>query len=532
MSIPHVVDGETELDSELFNPWVDHMNGLQTGALPIALAGIEGALGEYEPLVQAASRVRDVREWGVVGDGVTDDTSKWATALSELIPGDRLVVPQGFVCVGNPATRHVFPADCTLDARGATLRDVLFEPRARSRFEGGRYTSAADKTKYAFQSGAGDDPGVSFHSCRFDSWSSGVFLQATIGNVEQRQYGWVIDDCDFEDCLFPLLVIRSDAIQVSYNRFVGNTTGNIMFFGGTNGRIIGNVTDGGVTGIAFIYHRSTVSRFSPISRNIVMGNEVRGHSEEGITFDVRGNEAANTGCVEVDTIASKSTSGSSNRVTLTASGWSASPEAVYYGYYMTFLDGALAGRAYKIAAHPAGTAMFDFSDTVLTDAEHALIDPGDRVTIGMPALGNVVSGNIVDASQSVSEAAEYEGVGISHWGNTLYSTIVGNTVVNGEIVFRTLEGITRASPTYADNSGKAPVMHCAVVGNTVDHSNIRFGFKGYGGFADSPSFQSIGNTAVGNVVIGGDMIADANQVERAGNVVGSYVTANGGAFSP
>lgn len=42
MSIPYVVDGETELSSELFNPWVDQMNGLQTGDLPIALPGIEG----------------------------------------------------------------------------------------------------------------------------------------------------------------------------------------------------------------------------------------------------------------------------------------------------------------------------------------------------------------------------------------------------------------------------------------------------------------------------------------------------------
>ena len=47
MSLPYVVDGETELSSELFNPWVDQMNGLQTGAAPIALAGIAGALGEY-----------------------------------------------------------------------------------------------------------------------------------------------------------------------------------------------------------------------------------------------------------------------------------------------------------------------------------------------------------------------------------------------------------------------------------------------------------------------------------------------------
>lgn len=77
MSLSYVVDGETELDSELFNPWVDHMNGLQTGALPIALAGIAGALGADDE----ANGIANIRRFGAVGDGVTDDTAAIQSAI-------------------------------------------------------------------------------------------------------------------------------------------------------------------------------------------------------------------------------------------------------------------------------------------------------------------------------------------------------------------------------------------------------------------------------------------------------------------
>lgn len=82
MSIPYVVDGETELSSELFNPWVDHMNGLQTGALPIPLAGIEGALEEYGPLSHVREGLANVRDFGAVGDGVHDDTPNIQAAIN------------------------------------------------------------------------------------------------------------------------------------------------------------------------------------------------------------------------------------------------------------------------------------------------------------------------------------------------------------------------------------------------------------------------------------------------------------------
>jgi hypothetical protein len=305
-----------------------------------------------------------------------------------------------------------------------------------------------------------------------------------------------------------------------------------MFFGGSRSCVIANDIEGGVTGIAFIYNRSTASRFAPFVQHVVANNRVGGHSEEGITFDVRGNEASNIGCVEADAVASVDSSGGTNRVVLDAAGWSASPELAYYQYWMTFLSGALAGRSYRIDGHPEASARFDFPDTELTDADHGLIAPGDLVSIGVPALSNVITGNTVDCAASESEAADYGGAGIAHWGNVLFSAIAGNTVIDGEIVLRSLEGLAKPSPSYSDALGKAPVMHCAVSGNTVDRGNIRFGYKGYGDFTDNPSYQSIGCAATGNVVSGGSIIADAHQVIASGNVATSFETANGGAINP
>ena len=81
MSLSYVVDGETELDSELFNPWVDHMNGLQSGAAPIALAGIASL-----PVCAAGTlgQLRRVEHGTGVGDAIyvcrrkADDSYVWS----------------------------------------------------------------------------------------------------------------------------------------------------------------------------------------------------------------------------------------------------------------------------------------------------------------------------------------------------------------------------------------------------------------------------------------------------------------------
>lgn len=122
MSLPYVVDGETELNSELFNPWVDHMNGLQTGALPIALAGIEGALGEYGPLgsvVSLRQRIYNAYDYGARADnGATDNYSALQSAINECSSdgGGIVDLPQ----LGNYVyhTRPSLKSGVTLRGRG------------------------------------------------------------------------------------------------------------------------------------------------------------------------------------------------------------------------------------------------------------------------------------------------------------------------------------------------------------------------------------------------------------------------------
>lgn len=74
MSLPRVVDGVTDLDSLTINPWVDRLNGLSDGTVPIPVTGIEGALDAYEPLANMRRAVFNVLDYGARGDGVTDDT--------------------------------------------------------------------------------------------------------------------------------------------------------------------------------------------------------------------------------------------------------------------------------------------------------------------------------------------------------------------------------------------------------------------------------------------------------------------------
>lgn len=76
VSLPYIIDGETDADSTVVNTWIDRINGLNDGTVPIALPGIAGALGEYEPLVNMEALWSDARSAGVLpGTGSNDVTS-------------------------------------------------------------------------------------------------------------------------------------------------------------------------------------------------------------------------------------------------------------------------------------------------------------------------------------------------------------------------------------------------------------------------------------------------------------------------
>ena len=101
MSIPYVVDGETPLDSALFNPIIDRANGLADGSVPIALPGITAALGAYVPLQNMRASVVNTRDHGVLGQNA-DYTTQFQEAYDALpdpssgvVGGGVLLVPPG-----------------------------------------------------------------------------------------------------------------------------------------------------------------------------------------------------------------------------------------------------------------------------------------------------------------------------------------------------------------------------------------------------------------------------------------------------
>lgn len=74
MSIAAIRPGEDSIDDKLTELIAGH-NAVVAGTTPIALPGIAGALGEYEPLQNMRDGVANVFDFpGVVGDGVNDDS--------------------------------------------------------------------------------------------------------------------------------------------------------------------------------------------------------------------------------------------------------------------------------------------------------------------------------------------------------------------------------------------------------------------------------------------------------------------------
>ncbi|MCC6235497.1 MAG: hypothetical protein IT580_22865 [Verrucomicrobiales bacterium] len=81
MSIPLAVDGETDLDSNFFNPIIQAIN-------TVPLTNIETALAQSNARVGVAN----VLDYGAVGDGSTDDSQAFVDAIAD---GYEIQIPAG-----------------------------------------------------------------------------------------------------------------------------------------------------------------------------------------------------------------------------------------------------------------------------------------------------------------------------------------------------------------------------------------------------------------------------------------------------
>lgn len=138
MSLPYVVDGFTDLDSELFNPIIDRIEGLAAGTVPIPLAGIAGALEDD----RGNMGVYNMLDYGAVGDGVTDDSAAWALLYAATSAGDTVYFPgpktylMGTVSLAKRL--HLLLADdATIQTKSGTNGNVVSISAAGSSVRGG-----------------------------------------------------------------------------------------------------------------------------------------------------------------------------------------------------------------------------------------------------------------------------------------------------------------------------------------------------------------------------------------------------------
>jgi hypothetical protein len=308
-----------------------------------------------------------------------------------------------------------------------------------------------------------------------------VGVKFTGGGIRIKGNGNTVRGCTFgANPWASLLIYVGNDNVIAGNTFNEATASgsSIQMLGGKRNQITGNVTRGGVTAIASLYSRSVNGggAASLIEDNVISGNTCSGFSEEGITFDVLGNQALDIPALEYDHI--RAAGGSS--VTL-----SSLPFPSYVGYDVVYLSGALAGHTAGIVAQ-SGAAF-----TLAAAATGALVN--DQVVIGAPFKDNVVSGNTVSAAPGNNAILLY--------GMAFGNRIENNHVLVGNIKVESLDNLVIASGAATGTYGRAPCGYNTVKGNVVagNVSLEYYAIPTISGHSNTYSpYVSVGNNVVGN----------------------------------
>lgn len=444
----------------------------------------------------------DARDYGVTADGATNDSTALASALSAASSGAKCVqLPAGTIKL---STRVDVPSGVTLQGVGdativtgaglnlfsdATVQDLALL------YDG-------TQTRAITRDTASATTRVTVTGCLFrGAWADGIYVDR--GPTSSSAARWLIAGNRFQEYTnAAIFCIRANDFIITGNDCEGTSTSrSILFYGGRRNRIADNRINSGVTGILFLFQRSTAGYPGTFIGNVISGNTVAGVSEEGISFDIRGNVAADIAVIDRDTVASTSTSGANLRVTLTNAGWTGTN--TWLGHYLCFMSGALKGRAAEITAQAGTLFTIDVSSE-----EHGVIAGSDTVVLGLPALRNVITGNAVNATSSTT-------TGIVLWGLAYGNAIVGNTIIGpttanaskGGIVVASLSSLTTSTVNVTGSAGRAPSEYNVVTGNVVERADIYLQFKDYG----TDTFNSYGNVAVANALIGGRVVSERQQ---------------------
>ena len=306
---------------------------------------------------------------------------------------------------------------------------------------------------------------------------------------------------------FSVVVLEEVGDNIDYigNQWFGMDNLRPLQWWGSNHDILRNYVNGGIFGLSALGKHNIAANRRPCTNNNVSSNIVLNTSEEGISFDVVGNVAAETVLREYDTVASKP---GGDVINLTSANWIA--QTTYTGslYDAVFTSGTLAGQRFKITTHLG--AAFTLSGL---SSVYASVTVGDGVSIQLSCYGNTIANNIV-IPKLTSTRAHTSGIALHGTG---VDTNIINNIVYGEndgvgagesgytyfaIREASLNSIT-ATDSITGNARRGPVGLNQVIGNRNLGGGIGSDYKNYGG---SPDYTPPPSTYSDNLTISSSSI--------------------------
>jgi parallel beta-helix repeat protein len=353
----------------------------------------------------------NVKNYGVKGDGATDDTTALKAAFASAISQNKIAwMPDANYKIGD----LLLPDNLTLQGQSAATAIT------------GTLTLGSNAT---------------VSSVRLKSGGLGLEIKGSGNKVINNTF----DSHNWASLI--LWAGNDNIIQNNVFNGISGTGANIQVLGGKRNQILNNNITGGITSIVFLYSRdSNGGGFnSLIEDNVVKGNTVSGSSEEGISFDINGDSSEGEAPLEYDTV--KSVNGST--ITLSSLAFPS-----YVGYDLAFISGNLAGHTYSIS----GQSRETFTLKSLTSGAAV----GDKVVIGATFKRNIVDSNTVSSY----------GTGILLYGMAFGNIIENNTVNNQKIKVSSLDNLAVATGSATRTYGRAPSGYNTIINNTVNSGDI------------------------------------------------------------
>lgn len=375
-------------------------------------------------VVKINNRSSYITDMGI--DVNTDITARLQELITDILPqGTTVKIPKGeFLLNGNinikKEINFIGEKEAVIKSNSTIRRRIIADSRIL--FEGISFDRCNIRFPYNHESQS------IIKNCKFlNVTEEGAIFGDTGFNRTPKNIA--IIDNTFINCMYGVKGGFSNSIINSNIFNNGDNRRNIEINMGMLNTIAFNRIGKGITGIAFLCDASLTKRI-PVMGNKVIGNTVSNISEEGISFDVYGNDTAKCSSLLYDTIVTSVNSSGNFCITTTKGIPSAN---AYLESFVVFLNGNLKGQVAKIKSMGSTGLEYlelDNGNNVFTTQISNVV--GSKIVIIIPFMFNDIMYNNI---QSATLA------GIHLYGNNIGQRVMYNNLHSSKLRMTSLGGL-------------------------------------------------------------------------------------------